>query len=134
MTDLLLTIHPWLGYLVTIVVLVAVFVAFGRARDAREFIATPYSVAMILLDVQVLLGIILYGVGGYWNLDRTTSEIAYVHPVLGLLALGIGHAALRRARNEQMAVDAHRKVGRGLVAALIVIVLSIGIASAPPFL
>lgn len=134
MTELLLTIHPWLGYLVTVVVLVVAFMAFGRAKDAREFVATPFSVAMILLDVQVLLGIVLYGVGGYWDLDVTRPEIAFVHPALGLLALIIGHAGLRRARREQMAVDAHRKIGRALVTAFVVVLLSIGVASAPPFL
>jgi hypothetical protein len=37
--------------------------------------------------------------------------VAYVHPVLGIAALGAGQALLARARRTQMAADAHRLAG-----------------------
>jgi hypothetical protein len=130
-TDLLVAIHPWLGYLVALVVLVAAFSAFGRAKDAREYTPGPFAAPMVLLDVQVLLGIVIYLLDAAW---QSRIELAVVHPVLALAALGVGHAALKRARDERMAVDAHRKAGRGLVAALFLVLLSIVVALAPPFL
>ena len=131
MTEFLQAVHPWIGYAVFLVVLVVTFVGFGRAKDAREFSRGPYAISMVLLDVQVTLGILLYVVGGYWN---DVPEIAYIHPALALLALAVGHALLGRARRIQMAVDAHRTAARGLLFATVLVLLSIGVASAPPFL
>lgn len=131
MTALLANVHPWLGYLVSVVVLGAALLAFSKAKEAAEFRPTPYALAMVLLDVHVTLGIVLYAVGQYWN---ARPEIAYVHPVLALAALGVGHALLSRAKGTQMAVDAHRMAGRGLLLALLLILVSIGVASAPAFL
>ncbi len=131
MTALLSTIHEWLGYLVSVIVLLSALAAFRRAKDAAEFQPGPYVLAMVLLDIQVTLGLIQYGVTSGWD---ARPEIAYLHPILALLALGVGHALVGRARKTQMAVDAHRTAGRGLVLALVFIALAIGIASAPAFL
>jgi hypothetical protein len=127
----LATVHPWIGYVVSVVVLGTAMLAFRRAKDASEFRPGPYSLAMVLLDVHVTLGIVLYAIDGYWD---ARPEIAYLHPALALIALGAGHALLARAKRTQMAVEAHRTAGRGLVLALVFILLSIGVASAPPFL
>ena len=131
MTALLADVHPWLGYFVFLIMIVAAFMAFRRAKDAAEFQPGPYAMPMVLLDIHVTLGIILYAVGSYWN---ARPEIAYLHPALALAALGVGHALLARAKGTQMAVDAHRAAGRGLVFALVLITASIGVASAPAFL
>jgi heme A synthase len=133
-TDVLIAIHPWIGYLVGVALLVAAVMAFGRAKDAREFVATPFSLTVVLVDVQVLLGILLYGLGGYWDASVTRPEIAYVHPALGFLALIVAHLGLRSARREPMAPEAHRKIGRALVTTLVIVLVSIGVAMAPPFL
>jgi heme A synthase len=124
----LLLIHPYLGYAVSVLVLIAALVAFKRAKDGREFEAGLFRVAYILLSLQVLTGIVLYGLGGYWD---AAPLIAYVHPALGIVALGIGQALLGRARKTQMAADAHRLAGRGLVITLVLVLVSIGVASAP---
>jgi hypothetical protein len=130
-SDVVFTIHQWVGYGVAVVVLVSALMGFSRAKDAREFTPGPYAAAMVLLDIQVLLGLVLYVLGGYWN-DR--PEIAYLHPVLALLALGIGHALIGRAKKHRMAVEAHRTAGRGLLLALVFVFAAIGVASAPAFL
>lgn len=131
MTSMLQTIHPWLGYAVSLVVLVAAMQGFRRARDSREFSKAPYALAMVLLDVQVTLGIVLYALGSYWE---ARAEIAYLHPALSIAALAVGHALIGRAAKLQMAYDAHRTAGRGLLLALLLVLASIGVASAPPFL
>ena len=131
MTALLVDVHQWLGYIVSVVVLGTALLAFRKAKEAAEFRPGPYAMAMVLLDIHVTLGIVLYALGQYWN---ARPEIAYVHPVLAVAALGVGHALLSRARKTQMAVDAHRTAGRGLVLALLLIFAAIGVASAPAFL
>lgn len=128
MTETLVSIHRWSGYVVFLVVLVAVVIAFNRAKNAQEFEAGAFSVTAILLDVQVTLGLILYGVGQYWSGDAPLVQ--YVHPVVMLAALGVAHAGLGGARKEQMAVDAHRKVGRMFAIATALLVVGIGVASA----
>ena len=126
MTELLLSVHPVLGYVVSGFVLVAALAAFKRAKDGLEFHAGFYRAAYLLLSVQVLLGIVLYGLGGYWD---SAPLVAYVHPVVAILALGAGQALLGRARKTQMAADAHRMAGRGLLLCLLLVMVAIGVAS-----
>jgi len=125
-TELLLTVHPWFGYAVAGFVLVASLAAFKRAKDGLEFHAGLYRTAYLLLSVQVLLGIVLYAIEGYWD---AAPLIAYVHPGVAVLALGIGQALLGKARKTQMAAEAHRLAGRGLLLCLLMIVIAIGVAS-----
>jgi heme A synthase len=125
---LLITIHQWSGYVISVLVLFAAMSAFKRAKDGREFDATPYRLVYGLLALQVVLGIVLYGVDGYWN--SSSELIAYVHPILAIAALGAGQALLGRARKTQMAAEAHRTAGRGLVVTLVLVLAAIGVASA----
>ena len=122
MVDLLFEAHRGFGYLVALLLLVAAVMAFGRAKDAREFTKGPYAGTMVALDIQVLLGLVLYGVDGYWE---AAPLIAYVHPLLGLAALGVGHALVGRAAKQQQVVDAHRTAGRGLLIALVLVLIGI---------
>jgi heme A synthase len=124
----LLLVHQWTGYVVSVVVLVVALMAFGRAKDSREFDAGLYRAAFGLLALQVILGLILYGLDGYWE---AAPLMAYVHPLLAIGALGIGQALLGRARKTKMAVDAHRLAGRGLILSFVLILAAIGVASAP---
>lgn len=124
----LLLIHQWTGYVVSVVVLVVAVIAFGRAKDAREFEPGLYRAAYGLLALQVVLGLALYALDGYWD---AAPLIAYVHPLLAIAALGAGQMLLGRARKTQMAVDAHRLAGRGLIVSFVLVLLAIGVASAP---
>lgn len=128
MTDTLFTIHRVSGYVVFLIVVVAAFAAFNRARNAQAFEARVFSVTAVLVDLQVLLGIALYGSGKYWEGD--SPLVQYVHPVLMLAALVAAHIGLARARREQMAADAHRLVGRWFVIATVLLAAGIGVASA----
>lgn len=128
MVATLITIHQYTGYAISVLVLVAALNAFKRAKDGREFDGTFYRVVYVLLSLQVLVGIVLYGVGGYWNAD--SELIAYVHPILAIVALGVGQVLLGRARKTRMADEAHRIAGRGLVVTLVLVLAAIGVASA----
>jgi hypothetical protein len=125
--ELLATIHQYVGYGIVLVVLVSAGLGFGRAKDAREFTPGPYVVGTVLLDIQVLAGLILYGIGSYW--EHPSALVRYLHPALAILALVAAHAGLKRARRQQMAVDAHRGAARALVLALVLIVAAIGAVS-----
>lgn len=124
----LLLVHQWTGYLVSVIVLIVAVIAFGRAKDSREFDPGLYRLTYILLSLQVLIGLALYGLDGYWN---AAPLIAYVHPLLAIAALGAGQSLLGRARKTQMAADAHRLAGRGLLLSFVLVLAAIGVASAP---
>lgn len=127
MEDVLFQVHRALGYGISVLVLIAAFVAFGRAKNGQEFTAGLYRGVYGLLALHVLLGIVLYAVLGSWD---TEALVAYVHPVLGVIALGAGQALLGRARRMQMAADAHRAAGRALVVTLVLVLAAIGVVSA----
>jgi hypothetical protein len=127
-TETLFTVHQITGYLVSVAVLVTAVVAFGRAKNGQEFSSGLYRAVYAVLIVQVVVGLILYGVDGYWE---AAPLIAYVHPLLAIAALGVGQALLGRARKTRMAVDAHRLAGRGLVLSFVLILAAIGVASVP---
>lgn len=126
--DTLFTVHRYAGYVVFLVVLWAAASAFNRARNAQEFAPTPFVLTAVLIDIQVLLGLALYGVDQYWESEE--ALIAYVHPAVMIVALVVAHLAVRSARNEQMVQDAHRKVGRGYASVLVLLAVGIGVASA----
>jgi heme A synthase len=124
-------IHTWSGYAVFIVVLATAVTAYSQAKYAREFTASRYVLALVLLDVQVLIGFVTYAVGGFWDAN---PEIAYLHPALALAALGSGHMLMRAAKATTNAEAAHRQAGKALIVALVLITAAIGVASAPPFI
>jgi len=124
-------IHTWSGYLVFLVVLATSVTAYSQAKYAREFTAGRYVLAMVLLDVQVLLGFVVYATGRFWEAN---PEIAYIHPALALAALGSGHMLLRAAKATTNAAEAHRLAGKALIVAIVLITAAIGVASIPPFI
>jgi heme A synthase len=125
--DVLFTVHQFLGYALSVAVLLTASVAFGRAKNGQEFTAGLYRAVFGFLTLQVLLGIALYTTLKAWDGE---ALIAYVHPALAVLALGVGQAMLGRARRTQMAADAHRLAGRGMIVTLVLIIGAIGVSSA----
>lgn len=122
MTDILFEVHRGIGYLAFLVVLVAAVMAFNRAKNGQEFADGVGRAAVILLDVQILLGIVFYAVAEQWDRE---PMVAFVHPLVNLAAVGLAHAGLAGARKEQMAVDAHRKLGRALAVAMVLLFVGI---------
>lgn len=121
MGSTLTTVHTYLGYFVVVAVLVAAVLAL-RGPSVPPVSRTS-SLTMVLLDVHVTLGIVLYVVVDGWAFG---ALVAYVHPALALAALGVGHAALARARRSSSA----RVAGTGLLGALVLVVAAVGVASA----
>jgi len=114
-------IHANAGYLVYVVLLVATFLSFRTAEGAAP-VSRLSSVTMVLLDIHVTLGIVLYLTGGYYGGGLL---IAVAHPVLAIAALGAGHVGLGRARRESNP----RHAAKGLSAALVLVTAAIAVAS-----
>jgi len=122
MADMLQAVHGNVGYVVYVVLLVAVVLAY-RQPDASASVSRVSSLTMVLLDIHVTLGIVLYVVGASWG---STFLTAVVHPVLAIAALGVGHAALARARRPG---GSARVAANGLLIALLLITGAIGAVS-----
>src|SRR5689334_16749104 len=96
--DVVVSIHSLLRWVVLAAALVALIVAalawFGSATTDRQGrLAT--LVFVIALDVQVVIGILIYGVGNFWQYPN--AQIRIEHPVMMLLALAVSHLAAARA-------------------------------------
>jgi hypothetical protein len=120
MASTLQTIHTNVGYLVVLVVLVAAAVAYRAA--AQPPVSRLSSLTMVLLDLHVTVGIALYVAAGWWD---GGALVAYVHPLLGVAALGVGHAGLARARRS----GSSRAAAQGLLGTLGLVVAAVFVAS-----
>jgi hypothetical protein len=121
MEDVLQLIHTNAGYIIYLVLLVATLLAF-RTVDGAPPVSRFSSITMVLLDIHVTLGIVLYLIGGWYGADFL---MAVAHPVLAIAALGAGHVGLGRARRESNS----RNAAKGLAAALVLVTAAIGVAS-----
>ena len=121
MVGTLQTIHSSLGYAVVVIVLVAAVLAFRAAGGPP--VSRASSLTMVLLDVHVAIGIVLYVAAGAWDYP---ALVAYVHPAIAVAALGVGHAGLARARRG----GSSRAAAQGLLGALVLVVVAVGVASA----
>jgi hypothetical protein len=125
--DALVALHPWTGYLVTVIVLAAAALGAARMRSAETFSRGPFVVAAVAMDLQVTLGIVVYLAVGA---SGGSPALAVVHPLLGLLALGAGHGGVGAARSRPDARGAYRVAAIGMAAALVLLLAGIGVASA----
>ncbi|MEY3019350.1 MAG: hypothetical protein RLZZ272_334 [Actinomycetota bacterium] len=122
------TVHQWLGYAVFLVVLVVAVLAWIGSRRSTKPALPRARTTMVLLDVHVTIGIVLYAVGAWWA-EGDAPLVAYVHPTLAIAALGVGHAALARARRADNAAAADRGLAVGFTIVLVLITAAIGVAS-----
>jgi len=122
MTELLQSVHSNLGYAVFVLLLVAVLAAVRRPSDLPA-VSGLSRTTMIVLDIHVTIGIVFYIAGAWWGASILKSV---AHPVLALAALGVGHAALARARRDG---GTGRDVAKGLGAALLLVTAAIAVVS-----
>jgi heme A synthase len=121
MGDVLQLIHTNAGYLVFVILLVATFLAF-RTADGAPPVSRLTSLTMVLLDIHVTIGIILYVVGEWYG---ASFLVAVAHPVLAVAALAAGHVGIGRARRESNP----RLAATGMAAALVLVTAAIGVVS-----
>lgn len=123
MTEFFINAHMWWQYVVLLAVVVSLFFAFRNAMmDSTA--ETVYRVTAVTVDVQVALGLVIWLANSGWSLNFMQG---WLHPILGLAALGVLHAFIGRARKGHPEV-ANRTVRTGLIIAIVLVVAAIGIA------
>ena len=122
MDNFLLQFHSGWRYIVITVLVVAIvklllgLVTNGKwgALDQKLGVATP-----IILDIQLLLGIVLFGVGAAVR-TRTMGQIGE-HLTIMIIAAVIAHIGWARAKKSDVDADKFRAAGISyLVAGLLV--------------
>lgn len=111
------------------VVLLAVTIAFVRALigwlRGGSWTKNDRILALIAvsaLDIQLLLGLAVYGGGNHWN---SGTFLAYIHPVVMILAIVIAHVTNTLVRRAEPANAKFRTLAIGLFVAIFLITAAI---------
>ena len=123
MTEFLINAHSGWQYVALVALLVSLYLAF-RTREMTATAETTYRVTAVVIDIQVVLGIAVWVATSAWSQEFLQ---AWVHPIAGLAALGVLHAVIGRARRSDRET-ANTTVRNGLIIALALVVVAIGIA------
>lgn len=124
MVDTLVSIHSefrWLVLVVLVVALVGGLYRWWRPARFTKKSARPFAVALILLDIQVLLGLLVWISGHGWELGAFR---AWVHPVGMIIALGVGHALIGQAIKSEGS-SAYRNATLGMLVTLAIVAATI---------
>jgi hypothetical protein len=120
MADTLVTIHSIWRWLVLVGLVVALAYGFSRSSNAaplEKSTARPFTFALILLDIQVLIGLLVWIAGTGWDLEVFR---AWIHPAGMLIALGVGHALVGRAIKSGKPT-AYRSAALGILVTLVIV-------------
>lgn len=123
--ELLSLIHSLWRWIVLLLVLAAVLASLWKWRQGAAWENPDRRLPLwttIAIDIQVLIGIILWIGEGRWS--GTPFFTSILHPIIMLGALGVAHMTMSRSRS-QRGPARHRTVGLGLLLALVLIVLGI---------
>ena len=93
--DIIIDIHSWVRWLVLLALVGGAGIGFVRNSRGEPWQEGFFSLAVIVVDVQVLLGIIIWIFDSGWEAG---FFFAVLHPLLMLGALAIAHIGLVRAR------------------------------------
>jgi hypothetical protein len=124
--DTLVSVHSMLRWVVLLAGVVALVVALvGWLGSAASDRTTRQAMLIyaVSLDVQVLLGIVIWVLGNYWQSE--IRQFKFEHPITMLLALIVAHVAAARARRAPTPTAAAR--GRAIGAAVSLLTVLIGI-------
>jgi hypothetical protein len=124
--EFLVTLHDLWRWVVLLAAVVALVGALGgwlgalspalAARRAGTF----YTVA---LDVQVLLGLVLWIGGAWWT--RPGTFFRFEHPTIMLLALVVAHGGAVLARRAKAPAAAARTVALATALSLVLVIVGI---------
>ena len=120
MAETLVTIHSIWRWLVLVGLIAALVYGLTRSSDAPPLdksTGRPFSFALMLLDIQVLIGLLVWIAGSGWQLN---VFLAWIHPVGMILALGLGHALVGRATRSG-GTGSYRAAAFGPLGALVIV-------------
>ncbi|MDQ7030919.1 MAG: hypothetical protein Q9O62_14680 [Ardenticatenia bacterium] len=98
--ETLVTLHDLWRWVVLIAFGVAVLSGLRKWHQGAEWRVVDRRwplVATVTLDIQVLLGIVIWAGQGRWTGDHPFFT-TWLHPMIMLVALGVAHATLSRSR------------------------------------
>jgi hypothetical protein len=119
--DILVEAHSFLRWAVLAVLVIGGAAALMAAPRGTEFDRKAYGAAVAVIDLQVLLGVVLY----IWNQGWGEGLfIAVIHPLGMLAAAAVAHFGVARGAREDD-VRAHQIVGVSFLIALGLVALAI---------
>lgn len=127
--QVLLGLHSLWRWVVLIVVVVALIRGISGWARGGPWTGADRTLGLLTtstIDIQVVLGLLLYGATQAWK--GQTAFIAYIHPLVMIVALVIIHIANSRAKRLDSPVARHRTFTVGLIVALVLITAAI-----PPY-
>ena len=93
--DIIIDIHSWLRWLVLLALIGGAGIGFVRNSRGEPWQEGFFSLAVIVIDVQVLLGIIIWVFNSGWDQG---FFFAVLHPLMMMAAVAVAHIGLVRAR------------------------------------
>ena len=125
----LLNLHSlwrWVVLLVVTIALVRAIIGWLRGGTWTKNDRILALIAVSALDIQLLLGLAVYGGGNHWN---SSTFVAYIHPVVMILAIAIAHVTNTLVRRAEPANAKFRTLAIGLFVAIFLITAAIPSAS-----
>ncbi len=125
MTDTLVTIHGIVRTLILIAAIVALYAIFAARREGgwTKLLDTSTKIYTWLLSLQVLFGLWIWIAQKRWTGDE--PFLSWIHPIAMLVAVGLAHGFLGRARREGDAERKNRLALSAVAGSLVVIVFAI---------
>lgn len=112
----------WVVLIVVVVAMVRGLIGWLRGGDWTSTDRTLALLAITSIDIQVVLGLIVYGVGQRWEAG---AFIAYIHPLIMIIALVIAHVANTLAKRASAPAAKHRTLALGLFLTLFLVTAAI---------
>lgn len=108
----------WVVLVVLLVAFVRALIGWLRGGDWSSNDRILALLATTSLDIQLVIGVLVYGAGQHWN---GSAFIAYIHPLIMIIAIVIAHVASVRARRVTTPIAKHRAMAIGLFVTLFLI-------------
>jgi hypothetical protein len=112
----------WIVLLVVTIAFVRGLVGWLRGGAWTANDRTLALVAVSSLDIQLLLGLLVYGARQHWN---SGPFLAYVHPTVMIVAIVVAHIAAARVRRAEPDRAKFQTLAIGLFVALFLITAAI---------
>jgi hypothetical protein len=122
-TEFFTSFHQLWQYVTLFALLVSLVFTFQPLMSGRA--ETTYRMTTVAVDIQVLLGIIVWLGESGWGLGFMQG---WLHPIVGLTALGVLHAFVARGRKGHPEV-AQRTVRLGIGLTFVLVIVAIVIAA-----
>jgi hypothetical protein len=119
--DTLVTIHSWVRWLVLAALLAAAILGIYRYRARARFEPSFFQLAVMTIDIQVTIGIVIWIVDDGWS---ETFFYKVLHPAFMLAALAIAHIGLAIAKRRDD-LRSNLLAGGSALLALVLIVMGI---------